>query len=176
MYFFLWTSNIPLRWYMPRLLDPVIYGGHSGWSHVLAIANAAARKGGVHMSFLDFFRSISRNEIVVSCGSSILNFLRNLHNVFHKTRKTQRNKTYAMKEKQCWEKYGYVNTDIKKMTWALAGEVQLFTGSCHNRKGVVSIPVQGMCLDCGFLSWSGHLWNVNQSMPLSFSVHSSHSP
>ena len=142
MYFFLWTSNIPLSWYMPRLLDPVIYGGHSGWSHVLAIANAATRKGGVHMSFLDFFRSISRNEIVVSCGSSILNFLRNLHNVFHKTRKTQRNKTYMMKEKQCWEKYGYVYTDIKKMTWALAGVALLFRWSCYNRQVVGFIPVR----------------------------------
>ena len=31
----------------------------------------------------------------------LLNILRDLHNVFHKTRKTQRNKTYVMKEKQC---------------------------------------------------------------------------
>ena len=171
MYFFLWSSNIPLSWYMPRLLDPVIYGGHSGWSHVLAIANAAARKGGVHMSFLDFFRSISRNEIVVSCGRSNLNILRDLHNVFHKTRKTQRTKTYEMKEKQCWEKYGYVYTDIKKMTWALAGVALLFRWSCYNRQVVGLIPVRVHVYTVGsYIGQGTYETSTNWCLYLSLSI------
>ena len=84
VHLFLWLSKFPLYIYTTSYLSIYLLRD-TGHFHNSTIANNATMDIWVHIScqinVFVFFGYIRRNEIVVSYGSSIFHFLRNIHTI-----------------------------------------------------------------------------------------------